>query len=485
MLTFLRKLWGGKKHEPSRPQEENRDAEDHAQNMADQERADAKNLPAFICREALLGRDQRIIGYEFSHPPHLQSRLMDKRVRVRQYYDDVLLRHLAELDLDAFLGARLAFIGISPASLFHPALARFSKQNIALSLSFVDAPGNPDVQAVPEALAALRALRARGIRIGLVWRRQEMDLSAFLPYADFVQIAWQHHASDAAGNPLAREVAHLRQRASQATAAEAAPVAGPLRLIASDLQTPDDFRSCYRLGFDFFRGPFINCRESGKVAKGAINRLRVMQLLNSVRQDAETRRLTQELRQDPVLSYRLLRYVNSPGIGLVCQISNLDQALTIMGRNNLYRWLSFLLFNVADPGYYEWVLTEQALARAALMERLGKQAGLAKAAQDALFLTGLFSLLDRLMGESLSELTAKIHIPEEIRVALTRREGVLAQFLALAEACERMRPEQIAQHAASLGFSAQTVNLAVFDALAWAHDMAEINFDENPIQNPA
>ncbi|MDR1463448.1 MAG: HDOD domain-containing protein [Azoarcus sp.] len=475
MFTFLRKLFGGKKkdRESPRPPEIADDVNGRAENAPPQARADEANPSAFICREALLGRDQKIIGYEFSHPQHLRSRFMDKRARVHRYYDDVLLRHLSELNLDAFLGARLAFIGISPASLLHPALLRLPRKNLTLSLNFVEILENHEAHAISEIIGALRTLRESGLRIGLKWRQQEEDLSAFLPYADFIQIAWQSDADRVSGK-LAQQVADIRQAFH---AGEASSAAHPLRLIVSDLKTPEEFRFCYRLGFDFFRGPFIDRRESDKVHKGAIDRLRVMQLLNSVRQDAETKLLTRELRQDPVLSYRLLRYANSPALGLTYRIGNLDQALTVLGRSNLYRWLSFLLFNVADPGYYEWALTEQALARAALMERLGKKAELTGVAQDALFLTGLFSLLDRLMGAPLSELTEKIQIPEEVRVALVRREGILARFLALAKACERMNPEQIAQHAEALGLSAQTVNLAVFDALAWANEMTEISAD--------
>jgi EAL and modified HD-GYP domain-containing signal transduction protein len=179
------------------------------------------------------------------------------------------------------------------------------------------------------------------------------------------------------------------------------------------------------------------------------------------------------MKQDPVLSYRLLAYANSPLLGMTSKITHLGQAMTIIGRDKLYRWLASLLFNVADPGYYEWALTEQALARAALMERLGKNVTGVK--PDALFLTGLFSLLDQLMGKPMEELVTQIQISEDIQIALVRREGVLARFLALAEACERMDPETIAQNAGALGFSSRTVSLAVFDALAWAHSMAQVN----------
>jgi EAL and modified HD-GYP domain-containing signal transduction protein len=456
---------------------------------AEPEPALEAKLPAFICREALVGRDQRILGYEFSHPQRLQSRIVEKRTLVHQYYDEVLMGHLADLQLDSLLGKRLALLEISPASLTHPALARLPRQNIALLLTFAENVAQlPVMSSIAQTLTQLRA---NGMRVGLKWQRQYAATSAaelawlkLLPYLDFVQMAWPEYAGDASDEAFSDQVARFRQvtrvlpapQADGDTDAEASP----LRLIASNLNKPDDFKLCYRLGFDIFRGQFINDRAAQKVSKSAANRLRIMQLLNGLRHDAETRRLSQELRQDPVLSYRLLRYVNAPVFGLYRQIDNLDQALTMLGRNNLYRWLSFLLFNVTDPGYYEWALTEQALARAALMERLGKQAvqaGMADVSPDALFLTGLFSLLDRLMGESLETLTQQIQIPPAVSAALTRREGALAQFLALAEACESTQPEAIAQHAAVLGLSDRTVNLAVFDALAWAHEMTLIGAD--------
>ncbi|MDR3351642.1 MAG: HDOD domain-containing protein [Zoogloeaceae bacterium] len=427
---------------------------------------------AFICREALLGRDQRIIGYEFSHPRELQSRIAEKRVLVRQFYDNALLTHLTGLHLDSFLGARFAFLEISPTSLAHPALLRLPRENVVVILNVAEDTGTLGA----EENLALANLSARGTRLGLKWRRQWRDQEkawlARFPGIAFILMNWPDYAGndDAKGEFIAWQIAALRRAAGE--------MGGQLRLIASHLQTPDEFRLCYRLGFDFFRGPFINSREPGKVIKSAINRLRVLELLRDLRREADTRILTQALRQDPVLSYRLLRYANSPALGMTREITSLDQAVTILGRDNLSRWLSLLLFSAVEPGYYEWALTEQALARAALMERLGKKTGMRdKGAAERLFLTGLFSLLDRLMGEPLTELAAKIQVPEEIREALIHRKGVLAQYLLLAESCEQQSPEAIARHAEALGLSAHQVNLALFDALAWAHEMSTLAND--------
>ncbi|MDR2365310.1 MAG: HDOD domain-containing protein, partial [Zoogloeaceae bacterium] len=397
-----------------------------------------------------------------------QARILEKRQRVRQFYDEVLLQRLANLRMESFLGERLALLGVAPNSLTQPALANLPRTNVALALHLKAGESLPQGEAMAAMAADIDALRAQGLLIGLKWQTQwsanmaeaDSPWRQIKPCLDFIQLDWAAFSGAAAADALNSLIAHARQKPA-------------LRLIVCNLATPDDFRQCYRLGVDLFQGVFINNREPGKVVKDAANRLRIVQLLNGLRKDEETRGLTQALRQDPVLSYRLLRYVNAPAFGVSRQIETLEQAVTILGRNNLYRWLSFLLFKVNDPSYYEWALTEQALARAALMERLRRPED-AEVTPDALFLTGLFSLLDKLMDEPLEALTQKVLIPPPVAAALTRREGLLAQYLELAEACERLNPEDIAQHAARLGLSDHIVNFAIFEALAWAHEMTSL-----------
>ncbi|MDR3298747.1 MAG: HDOD domain-containing protein [Candidatus Accumulibacter sp.] len=474
MLGLLRRLFGGvdtdKKEDVSATVAVRASADKAAETRSENESgnidaaSDDKDTrdSAFFCREVLVGRDQKIVGYEFGFPQHLQSSIMEKRVRVRQYYDDLLLRHLAGLELDSFLGDRLALVEISHASLKHPSLAVLLYRKVSLLLSFPET-GVLDARTLAEITAIAKQLRDSGARIGLKWQshwpRKAADFPV-LPQADFIQVAWP----DCADPDCAAFFSDLRRIGVPSA---------PMKLIVGGLQTPDDFWQCYRLGADYFRGVFINNRGKNRGTKSTINRLRVLQLLNGLRRDPDASHLEEEMKQDPVLSYRLLAYANSPLLGMTDKVTHLGRAVTVIGRDNLYRWLASLLFNVNDPNYYEYALTEQALARAALMERLGKNASGVK--PDALFLTGLFSLLDQLMNNPLEELVTQVQLAADIQLALIRREGVLARFLALAEACERMDPETIEQHAEALGLSSRTISLAVFDALSWAHAMTQLN----------
>ncbi len=91
---------------------------------------------------------------------------------------------------------------------------------------------------------------------------------------------------------------------------------------------------------------------------------RLCQLLNDVVADRDTAHLGAELRADLALSYRLLRSVNSPAVGLSKPIESIEQAVMVLGRGELYRWLSVLLTASGSGRKASRALQEVSLARA-------------------------------------------------------------------------------------------------------------------------
>jgi EAL and modified HD-GYP domain-containing signal transduction protein len=63
-----------------------------------------------------------------------------------------------------------------------------------------------------------------------------------------------------------------------------------------------------------------------------------------VRRNAEVKEIENVLKQDVALSYKLLRYINSAGFGLMCEIQSFRHAVTILGYEKLtngFRCCSF------------------------------------------------------------------------------------------------------------------------------------------------
>jgi EAL and modified HD-GYP domain-containing signal transduction protein len=172
-----------------------------------------------------------------------------------------------------------------------------------------------------------------------------------------------------------------------------------------------------------------------------------------------------------VLAFKLLRYVNSAAMGLRSPVVSMDKALILLGREKIYRWLSLLLFDFKAPGHEERVLTEQALSRAHFLENLAGR-GSMPAQTDALFILGLFSLLDQLMGQTMAELLVQAKLPKAVHDALVGQQGPYRNALLLAIAAEGQSPTDLEQQAALCGLDALQVSQCVVKSLAWAHQIS-------------
>ncbi len=161
---------------------------------------------------------------------------------------------------------------------------------------------------------------------------------------------------------------------------------------------------------------------------------RLVQLLNDVVADRDTAQIGAALRADIALSYRLLRFVNSPAVGLAQPVESVEQAVMVLGRAELYRWLSVLLTASGSGRKASRALQEVALARARLLELLAPAAAAPPA---ALFTVGLLSMLDALLQVPLADALAPLQIAEAAREAIVEQRGPWWPLLQLAIAVER------------------------------------------------
>ena len=103
------------------------------------------------------------------------------------------------------------------------------------------------------------------------------------------------------------------------------------------------------------------------------------------------------------------------------------------------------------------------------MELLG-QGRLSKGEMDDLFVVGMFSLLEKMLGMPISQVLNRLVLPDAIVQALLSREGKYGPFLLLAEACEH-EDGCAADLADALFLTADSVNNSHLSALVWAQSV--------------
>lgn len=404
---------------------------------------------SFICREAILDRNERIAGYEFALGQGVQARMMDKSALIRRVYDEAMLNNLAPLGVSSLLGERNAVIRLSVESLKSPLLDALANPNTVIMIT----PRPIAEIDLAEMRANLAHIKALGFRQGWSINQPQPGYAEFLHRADFIEI-----------DPALLDGIQLKALVSELRAAN-----HEQKLIASRLQTADDFKYCFERGFSYFMGPFVSSRENWHPSKSDVNYARVFQALEMIQSGAEFEAIADCLRTDPILTFKLLRYINSPGIGLQQKINEIQQALMLLGRDRFYRWLSLLLFDSKKPGYHENVLIEQALTRGRFMEMLAGK-GRVPADGDQLFLTGLFSLMDVMLAQPLEDVLKQVALPEVVASALRGESGAMHDALTLAIAIESGAGDTTA--AAQCGVAASAVAGMLIEALAWSQQIA-------------
>lgn len=203
--------------------------------------------------------------------------------------------------------------------------------------------------------------------------------------------------------------------------------------LAHHVDDAERLRACARAGFTWFSGDYPLAGDAGERGQDGTSRRRILSLLALLATDADSRELELLLKQDPALSYHLLKLVNSAAFAVNTTITSYAQAIAVLGRRQLQRWLQLLLYARSDADGLPNLLLPLAALRAGQLEMLCKRDGGNRDEQDLAYMTGAFSLLDRLLGMPMAEILAGLRLPDHVGSALLARAGVLGERLLLCE----------------------------------------------------
>lgn len=199
----------------------------------------------------------------------------------------------------------------------------------------------------------------------------------------------------------------------------------------------------------------------------AASRALSLKLMQLVATDADTCEIEAIFRQEPVLAYHLLRLVNSLGVGVGRHISSFSQAILILGRQQLKRWLNLMLFAASRDDYRSAMLIARVAVRARSMELLAKAVGLDRWHQEQAFMVGMFSLLGVLFGMPLPEILAPLKLSDLLDDALLGHEGDIGCFLQCIESSERLDEMHVLALLAQIGLSTEDWNRLTLEAHLW------------------
>jgi EAL and modified HD-GYP domain-containing signal transduction protein len=244
---------------------------------------------------------------------------------------------------------------------------------------------------------ACRKLKASGFRMALddfVWKP---GVEPLVEIADYIKV------DIALTGPEERKA--LLQRLSGVTVA----------LVAERVETREEYRQVCDEGFNLFQGYYF-CRpvlmQNGKVPVNRLSHIEILQMLHN--KDIDLRKLTQLVKRDASLTYRLLRLVNSPMCAVRQEVRSIQSALLAVGEETFRRIATLAITSELGANQPEEIL-RMAFMRGRFCELAAQECGLDPTEQ---YLLGMLSMLPAMLQCPMSELTPALPLREEIREAL-------------------------------------------------------------------
>jgi EAL and modified HD-GYP domain-containing signal transduction protein len=367
----------------------------------------------YLGRQPILDRNQGLFGYEllFRNAPVGPANISNELSATA-----AVIAHASQLGMEKTIGDALGFVNVDADVVMSDIFSFLPREKLVLEIS-------DRMQATPQVLARIQELVGHGFSFALDAASGETaDVTAMLPLVDYVKLDMRNIPL----STLMKLAPRFRQEKK--------------KLVAEKVETREEFKNCLDLGFDYFQGYYFSKPVIMSGKKLSPSQLAVMELMTLVTSDAENQEIERAIKRDVSLALNLLRLVNTPAVGARQRIDSLSQAVTILGRRQLQRWLQIMLY--AEPskrGHSMTPLLMLATTRGRLLELLASKLRPAERnAADIAFTVGIMSLMDTLFGIPMSEILAQIPVNEEVSQALLYRGGFFGDLLKLAECIERL-----------------------------------------------
>jgi len=363
----------------------------------------------------------------------------------------VLLNAFTELSINTVVGHHLAFINFTRNLLQEP--PPFDRKQLVVEVL--------EGQRVDSAmLHALKVLREHNYTIALDDFVLTPDSQTLLPYADIVKL----DVLQLSQPQLFAHIKFLKQF--------------DIKLLAEKVETYEMLEFCKAAGFDLFQGYFLAKPQIISGRKMSDSKQSALQLLAALQDpDVPIETVEKMIARDTVLSFKLLRLINSAAFGLTRKVDSLKQAIMLLGLNKIRNWVNILVMSNLGGKPHE--LSVSALVRARMCETIANKLSNRKA--DGFFTVGLLSTLDAFMDVPLSTLLGTISLSPHINDAILHQSGTEGKVLEITTFYEKGDWEKIDwTYLENQGLNAEAVAQIYLDTLSWVEQtMNDLGITEN------
>ncbi|MEH6470559.1 MAG: HDOD domain-containing protein [Halopseudomonas sp.] len=373
----------------------------------------SSNNQVLMARQPIFDRQLKVIAYELLYRSDTQSDA--DFLNGEQASSEMLLNAYTSISDEGSAKRVPAFLNLSREMLISQSVPQLLRKQIVIEVL-------EDTTIDDEVIEAVKKLKVDGFKVALDEFFYDDKYIPLLKLVDIVKINVEQLSEQ-----------ELKEHIHKLT---------PYRvtLLAQKIETLEHLYECVDLGFKLFQGHFLSKPQIVKGKKISANSLALMQVVQELQKPGTSAAAVEKLIvKDPVLTFKLLRIVNSAAYSLVRKVESLNQAVVMLGMEQVRKWATLISLSSSKDKPDE--LSRSLLARGRMCELLAESMNYPNTSN--FFMVGMMSDINALLDMDMDSLLEQIPLNDEIKAAIGKHEGTMGMVLEAALAYERGEWERL------------------------------------------
>lgn len=397
-------------------------------------------MEVFVARQPILNTNKNVAYYELLF-----------RANKENYYDeidgdkatlDVITNSFTLIGMKNLTNGKRAFINFTEGLLLNETALLLPKDKVVIEILETVTP-------TARLVECCKKLKARGYQLALDDFVFKSDYEELIQLADYIKVDFLITKGEERKN-IIKKVNNSN-----------------VKFLAEKVETIEDFNEAVNLGYTYFQGYFFSKPTILSAKEMPTSTLCSFELLKFLKEDTfRVDDIENVIKKNVALSYKLLKYINSATLGLRSEVKSIKQALVLMGKKELMKWISLVTIRDFSDTNSEAVM-DISIVRAKFGEAIAEKINFKSRASE-IFIMEMFSNIDVLLNQPMEQALVDLPLADDIKAALLGEENIFKFINDLIFYYENGDFRMLSECSRRLNISEKDISELYTQALEWA-----------------
>lgn len=398
-------------------------------------------MDIFVARQPIFNNDIEVVGYELLYRDS-EKNFFNTTITSNVATSILLMNTYFHFGIENLVGDKTAFINFG-AHLINAEIPQLlSTKNVVIEIL-------EEIEPDKQIIEKFRKLRKDGYTVAIDDYIVDYPHKEVLPFCQIMKVDFLNNTKEEI-----RQIVHTYGKQGKL-------------FLAEKVETKAQYDFAKDLGFHYYQGYFFAKPDMVKSKDLSVSAGQYTRLIEALyRKDPDYKEITSIIEIDVILTYKLLKVVNS-NFSLGTQITSIHHALSILGIDAFTKWLSLAMVQNLGKATNSEVV-KLAMVRSKMLELMGQKSALLRGHEEELSLLGILSVIDILLQEPMEVIIEKLPISSEIKKTFLREESLFLYPYELCLAYERGEFGHIESYSDTVDYHVKELAEDYVTAVKWA-----------------